>query len=296
MPYRIRDWNVIFENNRTRELKRMEWVPVPNKMDGSGYRELIDHENGAAHLGAWYAILEISSRQAKELRGTIPQESAAQRGDIPQDDAATCRCLARISGLPAKIFMEVLPRLLLIGWLEEVQTVRNLRDRKITHNPAPSCGEVPIARAEWNGMEWNGKEQTLGASAPAETLFSVDPPSVVRPDVPPEPTFDDWWKVWWNKTAKAKAQKLWPGVAKKYGAQFLIDACISDQARFEATAAWEWRANLHPTTWLSGRRWEDMPPPNGKTSISTVAERRSSTGDRVLAKMAQRIANGENPL
>jgi hypothetical protein len=54
--YRVKDWSKIYENNRTRELKRMDWVPIPNKMDGDGFTELVDHPNGAAHLGAWLAL------------------------------------------------------------------------------------------------------------------------------------------------------------------------------------------------------------------------------------------------
>ena len=296
MAYRIRDWNKHFENNRTRELKRMEWIPVPNKMDGAGYRELVDHEDGAAHLGAWYALLEISSRQT--VRGTIPQESAAERGDIPQDLAATCRCVARISGLRTQVFVQAIPRLLQIGWLEELQPSENERVAKIPHNPAPSCGEVTIARAEWNGMEWNGKDKTFGASAPAETLFAVDLPSPIRSAVPADPTFEDWWKVWWNPTAKAKAKKLWPAKARQYGAQFLIDAAIADRQRFEPTPLWEWRSQLHPTTWLNGNRWEDQLPPNGKSSISSGSSsngRSNSTVDRALATMLDRAKRGERP-
>ena len=45
--YRIRDWQRHFENNRTRELKVMAWVPVPNKMDGDGYTELVTHPSSA---------------------------------------------------------------------------------------------------------------------------------------------------------------------------------------------------------------------------------------------------------
>lgn len=86
--YRVSRWNEFFENNRTRELKRLDWVPVPNKMDGRGYTALVEHPNGAAHLGGWIAILEIASRQ--KVRGEIPQdgaglsqEGAASRARIP---------------------------------------------------------------------------------------------------------------------------------------------------------------------------------------------------------------------
>ncbi len=33
----IRNWSENFENNRTRDLKEMKWIPVPNKHDGDGY-------------------------------------------------------------------------------------------------------------------------------------------------------------------------------------------------------------------------------------------------------------------
>jgi hypothetical protein len=80
---------------------------------------------------------------------------------------------------------------------------------------------------------------------------------VVRP---PVPTFEDFWRVWWNKTAKADAQKAWPAAAHSHGAAFLIEQALSDRARFEPTEDWSWRAKLHPATWLRGRRWEDQTP------------------------------------
>src|SRR5215204_7119419 len=60
--YRIRDWGKHFENNRTRDLKALHFVILPNKHDGDGYTELLDHPNGAAHYGAWVAIVQVASR------------------------------------------------------------------------------------------------------------------------------------------------------------------------------------------------------------------------------------------
>lgn len=125
--YRVKDWSTQFEKNRTRELKRMEWVAVPNRMDGRGYTALVDHPRGDAHLGAWLAILEIASR-------------STTRGEIPQDGAAnTETCLARISRLPVMTFMEVLPRLVDIGWIECFQ-----QDGVSPQDPA----EIPHPTAE----------------------------------------------------------------------------------------------------------------------------------------------------
>jgi hypothetical protein len=38
MAIKIRDWEVHFERDRTKQWKALSWVPVPNKQ-GSGYRK-----------------------------------------------------------------------------------------------------------------------------------------------------------------------------------------------------------------------------------------------------------------
>lgn len=111
MIFRIPAWDQTFENSSSRKLKRLDWVAIPNKTDGEGYTALVDHPNAAAHLGAWYAIVEAASKQ--NPRGCLP------RG-IPNNLNGVCRSLARMSRLPAQAFEEVIPRLLEIGWLEQV--------------------------------------------------------------------------------------------------------------------------------------------------------------------------------
>lgn len=168
--YRVRDWEAIYENNRTKELKRMSWVPIPNKMDGDGYTELVDHEHGAAHFGAWVAIIEIASKC--ETRGTLVRE-----GGKPHD----ARSLARMSRLPVNLFEEVIPRLIgPIGWLEviETETASGIPQddagtpRREASEPQESTSSR--ARAERNGTEGNGKEEAA-ASAP-----EPEPPSAAE--------------------------------------------------------------------------------------------------------------------
>lgn len=120
----------------------MDWVPVPNRMDGEGYTQLVDHPNGAAHLGAWLAIVEIASR--RDVRGTLPQEGAG-----------TSQALARISRLPAGLFAEVIPRLVQIGWIEELTPI----PQEGAGIPQDGAGECLRARVtEGKGMEVNGRE------------------------------------------------------------------------------------------------------------------------------------------
>ena len=104
--YRIRDWDRYFENASSRKLKRLDWVAIPNKTDGEGYTALVDHPDAAAHLGAWYAIVEAASKATP--RGSLP-------GGFSHGIGGICRSLGRISRLPEKIFLEVIPRLLEIG-------------------------------------------------------------------------------------------------------------------------------------------------------------------------------------
>jgi hypothetical protein len=71
--YSIRNWDAHFENNRTRKMKHMMWIPVPNKHDGDGYTELVDRDDGAEMLGAWLAILQVASKCA--IRGTLVRDN-----------------------------------------------------------------------------------------------------------------------------------------------------------------------------------------------------------------------------
>lgn len=144
--YRIRDWREHFENNRTKELKRMTWVPVPNKHDGDGFTELLDHPNGMAHYGAWHLILQVASK-------CDPRGSLLRDGAEGGKTAHTPQSLARITRGSAVVFSEALPRLLKIGWIETCEYA------------APSCGNPAVIShltdygMEGNGMEQNGKRE-----------------------------------------------------------------------------------------------------------------------------------------
>ena len=140
---RIKDWGKIYENNRTRELKHLDWIPVPNKQDGDGYTLLVDRPDGAEMLGAWLAILQVASKCG--VRGTLLRDSAT-----PHDSAS----LARITRLPKNVFDKVLSVLVEeCKWVEYIDDSSN--PAQIPHIPAPNCGLVTI---EGKGREGNGRE------------------------------------------------------------------------------------------------------------------------------------------
>lgn len=139
--YKIANWTKYYENNRTRELKKMAWVPMPNKFDGDGYTYLVDHENGAAYFGAWCALVEVASRC--DVRGTL-----LRNGGLPHD----AESLSRITRLPIELWDEVLPRLVSIGWIERYEIPQEGAGfpQEGATAPHPSANER-------NGTERNGK-------------------------------------------------------------------------------------------------------------------------------------------
>ncbi|CAK0778559.1 hypothetical protein CCP3SC15_6010001 [Gammaproteobacteria bacterium] len=118
--YRVRNWDKHFENNRTKEIKNLAWVPFPNKQDGDGYTELLDsHPDGDRHYGAWCALVQIASKC--DPRGTLLRDTGKPH---------SAESLARMSRFRVDIMATALERLVSIGWLE------------VCENPAPSCGDT----------------------------------------------------------------------------------------------------------------------------------------------------------
>lgn len=155
--YRISRWSEIFENNRTKELKRLTWVPVPNSHDGHGYALLLSKKNGPALYGAWMVILQVASRC--EARGTL------LRGDKRPH---TCASLALMTRFPEAVIKECLdtcsdPEL---GWI----VCENSNDSQLSapkcDTTAPPCDHPAVGCLEGNGREWNGKNNNVEEPEP----------------------------------------------------------------------------------------------------------------------------------
>lgn len=167
MPeYRIKDWDALFENHKTRILQRLDFVLLPNKMDGLGYTELISHRNGAAHFGAWVAMIEIASRQ--KPRGTLP----SVRGN-------TAAALSRLSRIPEDIFAEVIDRLASsdIEWIEEIlgQSTSGGNPALPGDNPALPGADPALNRREGNGIEEKRTESSSRRTTSAAPTQSNSP-------------------------------------------------------------------------------------------------------------------------
>lgn len=236
---RVVDWEKHFENNRTRELKNLSFVLVPNKMDGDGYTELLDHENGVAHFGIWISILEIASRC--EIRGTLLRSSRTtsaesrtqvRNGAEQVPDTQNCplrphtpQSLGRISRMPAGLYDEAIPRLVEIGWLEWIHT-----DTGASQNTAVASAESrmtvresAVPTREQNRTELNRKEQNRTERATPHANGSV---RVISPHPATlDPLFQEFWQAIRENRDDAIAKDhdgMWPCWNRLDGSQRVL--------------------------------------------------------------------------
>jgi hypothetical protein len=123
---RIRDWDAHFENNRTRSVRSLRYVCMPNRQDGGGYAALLDHPRGPAHFGAWCAIAQVASR-------CVPRGTLVRSSGLPH----TAQTLAAVVQMPEKLISEALARLTSpqIRWLE----VARQEDTGFCHDRVTEC-------------------------------------------------------------------------------------------------------------------------------------------------------------
>lgn len=158
--WRIVNWNEHFENNRSREVKDCKWVAMPNSHDGAGYTELLEHKNGPAHFGAWCAIVQVASKS--KPRGEL------RRGGRQLHDV---KSLSRITRIPPSILEEAIPRMIRLGWLEEItegveaEQDAGGRQEGATKSQDPALnGREGMEGKEGNGMEGEGTETPAAAA------------------------------------------------------------------------------------------------------------------------------------
>jgi len=263
--YRICDWSHHFENSSSRKLKRLDWVAIPNSMDVEGYIVLVDHPNGAAHFGAWIAIVQIASKQ--NPRGTLPN------GKTSQSLGGICQSLGRISRLPAILFEEALPRLIEIGFIE------------ILGESADALGESASTSAD--------SATTLGKSADTDihtgrTDIQTEQRKIpetssllAKPaDIHPKAQNGNGWRAFTEAYAKTERENteadftackpLWAKLAM--GDQIACVAGIRrdiDHEKYSGPEFWP-----KPKKYLYEREWERKPQVRKRsTKTETLAER-----------------------
>ena len=158
MTLTIANWADHFENSRTSGVKSMHWVPVPTKLDGDGYTELIDHPEGAAHYGCWMGIVHVAAKC--EQRGVLLRATGQ-----PHDAAS----LSRITRMPVELMQTAIERLLQIGWLTEFTD-----STPSMATATPSMAATKPLTALHNSTEQNNTKQKKGQRTVAHSPPTVE--------------------------------------------------------------------------------------------------------------------------
>ena len=256
---RIRNWDDNFENNRTRDMNRMAWIPVPNRHDSDGYTVLVAHPNGAAHLGAWLVILQVASKC--DPRGTLMRDSGRPH------DAGT---ISRLTRLPEQIILDAIDRLCSeeIGWLEVVDSEGNLLTPQegagLPHPDAETPQEgIPLGKEgteRTEGMEYSANQPSGDVAGQTDFLLSKRKRKL-------QGTKQEWFKQFWDafndKRGRAEAIDAWLDIAglNESLAKVIIKAA-EIEARNRQAIVEKGQTSKMAQGWLSGRRWEDEIDPN----------------------------------
>jgi len=78
MRLQIKDWDLHFENDRSRQRQNCSFVCVPNKQHGMGFCRIMAEPDGAAIYGIWHMILGACSQQ--KVRDGWLTENGEQAG------------------------------------------------------------------------------------------------------------------------------------------------------------------------------------------------------------------------
>jgi len=259
--YRIKNWNEYFENNRTREMKHMAWVPVPNKHDGEGYQRIMQQKDGILIYGCWHLILQVASKCLRE------------RGTLLRDDGTplTAAAIALKTGWRhPRNFERALEFLCTreVAWIERVTTNGQI----IPHPPAEIPQPPARNRTEQNRIEENGKDPQMCE-------------------------FIRFWEAYPRKSGKKIALTAWKNAKDKPELSAIL-AAIESQKQSDQWQKENGRFIPMPATWLNQGRWDDkLPAYQPKGEYGRQIERRAlKESGEYPENIRPRIIKGSDPI
>lgn len=224
MPYVIKDWDKNFENAQSRKVEQLQWVPLPNKHDGKGFRRIAAMAKRCEILSGWVLVVELASKMP--VRGVL----ADADGDL------TCTDMAIKTGFPESIFTIAIEALKdpKIGWVFYER--RSSTTGSALPEKAPQLGvDSQQLGAEGKGMEGNGKDSCASRR--------------VR--------FDDFWTSYPKKRSKGDAEKAWKKVNPSEELVGRILKAVDTAKTSEGWIKENGKFIPYPASWLNSKGWED---------------------------------------
>lgn len=132
--YFIKEWSDKFETAETRKLENLKWSPSPNKLDGLGYRRMVQQRDRCDLFAAWNLMRAIASK-------TMPKE---RRGQLERDgQPLSADDMALMSGFPATVFERAIaffssPEMQWLGMEMSEQDPSTAADRRLVPPQSPA--------------------------------------------------------------------------------------------------------------------------------------------------------------
>ena len=146
--YRIKNWNSLFENNRSRTVADLAWVAIPNRHDGENYSMIITSKHGAEIFAAWVLMVQVASRC--HPRGSLLRDS----GKPHNPDSLSIKTRA-----PAIWFERAISFLLEhTDWLEIEELASACQPPVSRVSVACQAGDEERKKEGMEGTEGNGTE------------------------------------------------------------------------------------------------------------------------------------------
>lgn len=155
--YKISKWNETYENNRSRTVKDLSWVAIPNRHDGENFSSIMAHKDGAVIFSAFVLMVQVASR-------------CQQRGTLMRDNGKphTPATLATKTRAPEKWFVLAIEYLIKeTDWIEVEDFAEDCQPPdSVTAPPCQSGDEERRERREGKGGEGS-------ASLPVKTMADI---------------------------------------------------------------------------------------------------------------------------
>lgn len=139
--YCIFRWRDVFEKSDARKsVGNLKWISCPVSFNSTGYQLLLEEFDGmtaAAMYGGWLALCQVAA--SAPIRGQL----SGQKGE-----PYTPGRIARLSGLPAELFAQLIPWAAKVGWLvplevEADQTTENRIPDAVCESPGEFRENLP---------------------------------------------------------------------------------------------------------------------------------------------------------
>lgn len=261
--YQIRDWNLRYENYKSRERDQLNYVSMPNKQSGMGFNRIMAEADGLAIYGAWCAIVGACSQQRRVRNGWLTDTGTPDGSPWSAEDIAFKfrRPVSEISRA-----LEVLSSSR-VGWLiainSDTQKVSDGYPTGAQRVPdgyptgAVGAGSTPLGKGGKVREVMEESHLSTNAGGEKNAADQKNENASTQKDAA-SPCFDLFWRVWpthRRKVDRLKCIKKWNRQKLDDQAEEIIDAV----KRWKVSEDWTKDNGQFipaPLVWLNRRSWE----------------------------------------